>query len=620
MRFSGAARNSPPANLRPRPSRGTHTIVVFTWSLTSLRSSARPIGRALACGVSVGLMASTIAHAEPPEEAARAFNLPVAARADPYGPRPDDAPRLTLDQVLTFSLQNPLIEAAQAKVEAQQAVLDRARFAWIPTIKTKFWLSPGVNIQCDDVSLAQLGADGAPLLDPSTGNPQAFDFQYCRPGAGDDLDVQTIKGYLSQLSEAGVFIRMQAEFFVPIYTFGRILSAKRLAKLGLVVAELEREQRRIDTMRQVYQAHASLLLARETLQVLNEAWRFLQRERDSIEADLQPAFDADPNDVDSSRDPADQFELELGELELASRVRDVRVVEANALAGLWVLAGDAAPLGFDIAADRLEPVELDGGLKTLTEYQRMAAVHRPEARLAEAGVEAMRQREKLARSSFLPSLGFAVKATYGFGNRAEQVPALYYSKRLNYGSISFGLVMNWDLDFHTSTFGLRKARALRKSAQLQRDAAVQLMASEIDRTRRAVEAALEQQSIIASARDRSWSLVLDQRAKQSVGSGDFNKLRSSLRQWAEYEFKRLQAVASHNTAVARLSRAVGVSLQGVVGRARSEDRALPEAGLPSAKSPAAAPARLPGGGSTNVGTTSAAPDDEIPPPPRIGPE
>jgi outer membrane protein TolC len=259
-------------------------------------------------------------------------------------------------------------------------------------------------------------------------------------------------------------------------------------------------------------------------------------------------------------------------------------------------------------------------LKTLTEYQRMAAVHRPEARLAEAGVEAMRQREKLARSSFLPSLGFAVKATYGFGNRAEQVPALYYSKRLNYGSISFGLVMNWDLDFHTSTFGLRKARALRKSAQLQRDAAVQLMASEIDRTRRAVEAALEQQSIIASARDRSWSLVLDQRAKQSVGSGDFNKLRSSLRQWAEYEFKRLQAVASHNTAVARLSRAVGVSLQGVVGRARSEDRALPEAGLPSAKSPAAAPARLPGGGSTNVGTTSAAPDDEIPPPPRIGPE
>jgi len=622
MRFSTRGRNSLPTNLQRRRSEGTHTIPVVAWSLPSLRSAARPLGRGIACGVLAAFMAPSLASAGPPEEARRSFELPDAPRADPYGPRPADAPRLTLEQLLTFSLQNPLIEAAQAKVEAQKAVVDRTRFAWIPTIKTNFWLSPGVNIRCDDVSLAQLGDDGAPLVDPSTGNPQAFDFQYCRPGSSDDLDVQTIKGYLSQLSEAGVFIRLQAEFFIPVYTFGRLLGAKRLAKLSVVVAELEREQRRIDTVRRVHQAHASLLLARETLRILEEAWRFLQRERDGLEADLAPEFDADPNDVDDSRDPADQFELELGELELASRVRDVRALEANALAALWALAGDAAPFGFDIEADRLEVVDLEGGLKELAEYQRMAAVHRPEARLAEAGVEALRQREKLARSAFLPSLGVSVRATYGFGNRSEQVPALYYSKRLNYGSINFGLVMNWDLDFHTSTFGLRKARALRRSAQLQQEAAGQLMAAEIDRARRAVESALQQQALIAGARDRSWSLVLDQRAKQSIGSGDFTKLRSSLRQWAEYEFKRLEAIANHNIAVARLSRAVGVSLQRAATPAQSEDRARssedPGPGTSGASAPR--PARLPGAPPSADPEGVDGDERATPPPPQIGAE
>lgn len=592
------------------------------WSLLSPRLAAAFLARGLACGVLVAFMVPAIGQAAPPEEARRAFELPVASRADPYGPRPADAPELTLEQVLTFSLRNPHIEAAQAKLEAQKAVYDRSRFAWVPTIKTNLWISPGVNIRCDDVSLAQLGSDGAPVVDPSTGNPQAFDFQYCRPGSDDDLDVQTIKGYLSQLSEAGVFIRMQAEFFVPVYTFGRLLAAKRLAKLSVVVAELEREQRRIETIRRVHQAHISLLLTRETLRILEEAWRFLQRERETLEVDLAPGFDADPNDINDSRDPADQFELELGELELASRVRDVRALEANALAALWALAGDAAPVGFDIEAKRLNVVDLDGGLKELSEYQRMAAVHRPEARRAEAGVEALRQKEKLARSSFLPSIGVAVKATYGFGNRSDQVPALYYSKRLNYGSINFGLVMNWDLDFHTSTFGLRKARALRRSAQLQRDAAMQLMATELDRARRDVESALLQQSLIGEARERAWSLVLDQRAKRSIGSGDFNKLRSSLRQWAEYEFKRLEAIAAHNIAVARLSRAVGVSLQQVsVGTSGEERAAPPTEGSAATRDDAPTrPERLPGAAPITAAETPTSTAKQTTSPPQIGPE
>lgn len=520
------------------------------------------IVRALSLGLALVVCAVSEprAHAAPPPAAVQAFELPEAALDDPYGPRPPTAPRLSLDQITAYALQNPLIEAAEAEIEARQADLDRARFAWIPSIKSSVWLSPGANIRCDDVALAQVGPDGAPLLDPSTGNPQAFDFQYCRPGTDADLDIQTIQGYFAQLAEAGIFLKVQAEFVIPIYTFGRILAAKKLAKIAHVVAELEREQARVETLRRVHQAHATLLLARASLNILDEAWRFLQTERERIERTSAPAWDADPEEFTDDADPADLFELEIGELELASRVRDARSLEAGALSILWALCGDAAPVGFDIASDEVRLERLDGGLRPLAHYQALAQKHRPEARLAEAGVAAVQLQERLARSAFLPNIGLAVKATLGYGNRAEQVPALYYSRRLNYGAINFGLAMNWDLDFHTKTFGLRKARARTRRAQHQRDAAMLMMAVEIDKARRAVSDASERMAIVDAARSRSWSLVLEQRARQTVGGGDFSKLRDALKQWAEFEFRHLQAVSDHNVAVVKLSRVVGLSL------------------------------------------------------------
>ena len=65
-----------------------------------------------------------------------AFSVPVADRLDPYGPRPPGVPALSRDQIIRYALQNPLVQAAEEKVEAMKSQARKAQFAWLPIIDT----------------------------------------------------------------------------------------------------------------------------------------------------------------------------------------------------------------------------------------------------------------------------------------------------------------------------------------------------------------------------------------------------------------------------------------------------------------------------------------------------
>lgn len=500
---------------------------------------------------------------------ARAFEVPVAARTDPFGPRPADAPKVTRDQLVAYALENPAVDAATAKIEAMEANLLKAKFAWIPTIKTNFWLSPGANVDCDDVYFAQTTEDGTAVVDAS-GNAVTQTFQYCRPGGNENLDIQEVGDYLKQLGEAGIFMRFEADFVVPLYTFGKIRNAKKLAEIGVALTELERQATRQQLVLKVYQAHAALLLARESLSILDEAYKVLEKERGTIEKELgggPDAFDADPADMNPDRDPDDLVRVELAELEMAELAREARKIEATSLAALWALAGEAAPPGFDVVETQLGPEPMAETLKPSTYYKDLAFENRPEALMAEGAVKARRQKEKLARSNFFPDIGFAVRTAVGYANAFEQGPALYYNNRLNYSRFAFGLVMDWKLDFHNDAFNLKKARARTRQAMSERDAARLLLGLEVEKAYQELTDAQDDARLLAVARDKSWSLVLSEQASSSVGAGEFKDMQKALEQWARFEFRRVQAVSAYNVALAKLSRVTGTALSAPVDAA-----------------------------------------------------
>ena len=487
------------------------------------------------------------------------FDMPPSTRDDAYGPRPAGVPALSREQIIRYALDNPYVRAADEHIEAMEALLLTARFAWVPIVRTSAVLTPGAAIECDDISLQ--GEDGP------------FSFQYCRAagdpedGAGKPADLQTITGYFDRIAQAGISFRLSADFVAPITTFGKIINYKRLAKVGVEIAEYQKLAAQQETVLRIYEAHAALLLSRESIGILQEAWKVLQQERAKIEVELglgpdgQPAFDADLDSLNPDRDPDDLLRLELGEIELASRMREARLIESKALATLWAFAGNAAPQGFDVAEKTLKADTVEGGLAELDHYRSLALKNRPEAKLADGGVKARKVQEKIARTNFLPDLGAVVRLGYGYANAATpEMRTLYYTGRLNYSNVYFGLALSWDLDFHNDAFALKKARAERREAEYRREAAQRLLLLEVEEAYRAVIDAEQQLRFAELARDKSWKLVVSEQTSASIGVAEFDDLTKALKQWAEFEFQRFEAVMKRNVALARLSRAVGVPL------------------------------------------------------------
>lgn len=479
-----------------------------------------------------------------------AFGLPVSGRSDPYGPRPKRVARLDLEQIIRYALDNPAVLAAAQEVEALQAELRKAKFAWVPIVTTEMSLMPGVNIQCDDLRL-------------DDGTPNGFDFQYCRVGGG-DINIYTIEGYFQQLSEAGVRLELEANILFPITGFGKLKFIKDAGKAGLAVRKLEKLATQQELTLRVHQAHSALLLARESIRILREAKDIADKALGRVEDDLglgEESWAAEPGEVDLDRDPTDEFKVKLAVLELEQQMREALKVESLALSALWALAGERAPKHFDIEQTQLRRYGIEGGLLDMQEYKEMAARNRPEARMAAAAVEARQAQERLARAMFLPDLGVVVRLGYGLSTAADrEMDQIYYDNRFNFSRATAALALRWKWDFHFKTFDLQKARATRRAAQYKAEAARLLLGRDVEE---AYADLVEAMHLMATTEEavalaRRWVILNQQR--DTVGGGNAGELLKALEKWYQQRFAYVEAIQLYNEAIARLSRAVGRSM------------------------------------------------------------
>ena len=516
---------------------------------------------ALLCAPSVGTAAPSYgavgAAPAPPLQGApsSAFAIPEGSKQDPYGPRPRHVPHLTQAQILRFALDNPAIEAAEQRVEAMRAQVRKANFAWVPLIETRMMLMPGVNIECDDVQLLR--------AEPDAMGQREFDFQYCRPGGDEDLDVQSLSDYLSQLNTAGIRFTFDVDVLFPLSTFGKGLAVREMAKTGVALAKLGREQIRAETTLRVLQAHATLLLARETMTILREAKQVVDQAVDRISSDLGDPddFAADLSEGSLERDPDDLIRARLADVTVETSMREARKIEALALAALWALAGEAAPPGFDIQETRLERYPVEGGLQSMQYYKDLARRNRPEAKLATGMVHLRKAQQKLARRNFLPDLGFVLGVDVGRSTAVDtDMQRLYYRDRFNYGGITAALALRWRWDFHNKAFDLQIATAEFRQAELQRQAALLLLGRDVEEAYQTLVEARHNFEQYRLATDLSWRLVVSQEQRDTIGGGNAQDLIRALKDWYEWRFKAAEAVQAYNVALAKLSRAVGTSL------------------------------------------------------------
>lgn len=469
---------------------------------------------------------------------------------DPYGDRPPGAPRLSLPQIVAMAMENPAVDAAKQQVEAMEAQLRKARFAWVPTISTQFTLSPGAKLECDDVVLDD-GGDG-------------FDFQYCRTDDDNDFNINTISGYFKKFSQAGVRVALSMDMVIPVFTFGKIRYTRKTAEVGVALKQLEVLQTRQETLMRVHQAYAALKLARESLVILRESNRIAEDALSRVQREVgsdDSWGDDETSATNPDRDPDDLYRTELATLEIDELATEARNAEATALAALWALAGKAAPRGFDITDEPTTAYEVRGGLKSANDYKELAFVTRPEARMAQAAVQAREYQERLARANFLPDLGVLVSFGLARSTSADtDLTQWYYNNDFNYRRLSAALALRWQWDFHNKAFDLQQARATFRAEEYRRDAARLLLGQEVDTAYQALTQTKARIAIKRRSVDLAWKLVISAQQKDTVGGGDATGLVNSLEKWYRLRFELAEAIQQHNHALSQLSRAVGQEL------------------------------------------------------------
>jgi len=480
------------------------------------------------------------------------FDLAPAHRDDPYGPRAEGTPVLTLEQVERYALRNPLVRVADEQITAMQARVRKAKFAWVPIIDTAMALTPGVNIVCDDISVP-------------VGSALPQDFQFCRPGGDPTLDVQTASGYFSQLGRAGVRFSFQLDTVIPIYTFGKLKNVRKMAEAGLALTKLQKIATAQETVLRVHQAHTTLQLARASIEILRESKKVLDDSRRRMTKNLgsDDDFDGEPSDEEPIYKPDDPIRLRMAELEVEEMMREALKVESLALSAMWGLAGDAAPRGFDLDVVGITPVEFDGGRQSLAHYKNLARESRPEARMAGAAVQLRKAQERLARSNFLPDLGVTLSVGVALTSAADSdMSALYYVDNFNYSRVTAALAMRWRFDFHNDAFDLQAARAELRAAQYQREAAYLLLGRDVEEAYADLIEADVVEQIRTSAAEQAWRLVVSHQIRETAGNPDSAELLRALEKWYRFRFSQAEAAAEHNIAAARLARAVGAPLWG----------------------------------------------------------
>lgn len=421
--------------------------------------------------------------------------------------------RLTLDQLLGYASTNPGVAAAREAVGSFEARLSEARRAILPQGTFTALVAPAPEVRCL----------------PS-----------------EALCVQTSTTDVNQFAIGGVFTRLDLKLAQPLYTFGKLDSARRAAEAGVQATEAQLAIARRDIGYDVTRAYYGLKLARDILFTIEEGQDYLRK----VIARVEEQLDTGKGDATES----DRLRLRVLEAEIDARVGEARRLADTTLAVLRTLAS-GAPSEFDIDEGPLEVREVRLG--DVARYVELARRSRPEARALDAGVRARRALEDLEFARFWPDLALVGQLAWGYAPSVDDPENLFASDPFNTFSAGFGAVLTLGLDHPLKLSRFRRAQAETRELMQRRRQALDGIELEVEKT--VAELAEAQARMDATRRGekaaRSWLVATYQNLM--LGLVEPKELTDALLAFFTLRLRYLQSVYDLHAGVAALERVVG---------------------------------------------------------------
>ncbi len=286
-------------------------------------------------------------------------------------------------------------------------------------------------------------------------------------GSIEDMDFDTI----------GVGLQSKLRIVQPIYTFGKISTAKNIANKGLEIAKKKESEIKGDVKKDVIKAYNALIMITQIKDILSDGKSQLKKARKKLEK-LKKAEDGDFDDegfddIDKTEtaenttekttetveetktesestesepfDENDLFKVKIYEEKLKIEEEQLKSLEDEIKFGLITLLG--IETDFKIEDSKLEVYEIgssDINLKDMIEYKMLGDL-----------IEINKLEVELKQNSFYPNIVLLGDWNYKYSNVAEKQTG-YDPYHGNSAVLSLGL--RWDLDIALFMAQIKKSK------------------------------------------------------------------------------------------------------------------------------------------------------------------
>jgi outer membrane protein TolC len=437
------------------------------------------------------------------------------------------------------------MRAAAFGLEAYEEQYRQAWWAWFPTFDFDFRttaIPPQPVGQTNDLGVFLEGSGGtrASQIDAT----------------GTIFDLVVPQG--PNLTEWNVWVKMDVSAVMPIYTFGKLASLRRMAQAGVDIARTAGEMAEGELRFQVARAWWGLSLAKQLDVLIADGESQLKKARDRL-------IRLDEEDSDEY-DQDDMFRLRIYEAQVKKLVLQNGQLNQMATSGLRVALDFEADENLNLP-EQMPLVATTFDVGQLDCYIELAGRHRPELAIKRSTVEVRAGNVDKRFAEFFPDIFLA--ASFTFAHTTENGRAAGESQNSIFsgavfdalgGGVALGLKLN--LDYIQKDSRYRQAQAELNRARAELDVERSKLRLELEQIWRDTRDQAELESVVRRAMKAAKSLLTSkaQLYEDGLEPLPFKDVLDASVTHVQQKSEWLKTVYALNVSVAQLSRVVGTDV------------------------------------------------------------
>jgi outer membrane protein, multidrug efflux system len=363
------------------------------------------------------------------------------------------------------------------------------------------------------------------------------------------LDTLTEDSKLGNLrfGKVGVTFQLNATAVLPLYTFGKISSAKEAARAAIRAAEDKAVITEADVVLDVHRAFWGHQLARSFLGSLQDGEKTLLK----VQKRIEELLDAESPQVTEN----DRLRMIHAIATVRVRANEAETATRFTLQAIKLLIGRDQDSELEVASADLD--ELPPDIPKLETFLRAAQESRPEILALRNLVAATTKFAEFRKNRLWPDVFLGGGLNYAYTSNATDQTNPFIYDPYNYFGAGVGLGMRFELDVFTKVAELEQAEAEAATHGAETSAVEQAVDLEVRKIHMDLTSGYQRIRLLERANRAARGWLTASTLAYDIGTGDARQLTEAFLAWAASEAELQKTRFDMHIAHADYARAAG---------------------------------------------------------------